>query len=196
MIDALLAGLERAADAEIARVAAEGRAQAAALTAQAEQRLARRRQEALGRREAEGRAALERALAGARYLGRQRALLARANLLDRFFTTLQLALPTLAAGPAYRAALPRDVSRTLAFAGEQEAVVHCAPALTAQMRRLAKANGRLRIKSDPHIVAGFRVVAADGALEVDGTLEGRALRLRPRLALHAIEALAALGAPE
>lgn len=191
MIDALLAGLERAAEAEIVRVAAEGRAQAAALQAQAEQRIADRRQAALGQREVEGRAALERSLAGARHLARQRALLARASLLDRFFTALEAALPALAAGAAYRETLPRDVARTLAFAGEQQAVVHCAPALTGQMRRLVKTNGRLRIDPDPHIAAGFRVVTADGALEVDGTLEGRAQRLRPRLA---VEALAALGA--
>ncbi len=193
MIDALIAGLERAAEAEIAQVVRDGQAQASALTAEAEQRIARRRQDALGQREAEGRAALERSLAGARHLARQRALQARAVLLDRFFTALAEALPTLAAGPAYRGALPRDVARTLAFAGEQEAVVHCAPALTALMRRLVKTNGRLSIKSDPRIAAGFEVRTADGGLEVDGTLEGRALRLRPRLAL---EALAALGARE
>ena len=189
MIDALLAGLERAAEAEIARVAADGRTQAAAVTAQGEQRIAQRRQTALGQRETEGRAALERSLAAARHVARQRALLARAGLLDRFFTALQAALPALAAGPAYRAALPREVARTLAFAGEQDAVVHCAPALTAQMRRVIKTNGRLSIKSDPRIAAGFKILAADGRLEVDGTLEGRAQRLRSRLALEALAAL-------
>lgn len=191
MMDALLAGLERAAEAEIARVAAEGRAQAAALTAQAEQRIALRRQTVLGRRESEGRAAIARALADARHVARERALQARENLLDRFFTALRAILPGLAATPAYRAALAQDVARTLAFAGEQKAVINCAPALTPHMRRLVKTNGRLSIKADPGIVAGFRVATADGGLEVDGTLEGRALRLRPRLAL---EALAALGA--
>ncbi len=189
MIDALLAGLERAAEAEIARVAAEGGAQAAALTAQAEQRTALRRQTTLGRRESEGRAAIARALAEARHLARERTLLARARLLDRFFTALRAALPGLADTPAYRVALAQDVARTLAFAGEREAVVHCAPALTTYLRRLVKANRRLSIKADPHIAAGFRVATADGGLEVDGTLEGLALRLRPRLALEALTAL-------
>jgi vacuolar-type H+-ATPase subunit E/Vma4 len=191
MIDALLAGLERAAEAEIAKVGVEARAQAAALTVQTEQRIAHRRQAALGQRESEGRAALERALAGARHAGRERSLQARANLLDRFFAALQETLPALAATSEYRGALAQEVARTLAFAGEQKAVLHCAPALTAHLRRMVKANGRLSIKADPRIAAGFKVRAADGGLEVDGTLEGRALRLRPRLAL---EALAALGA--
>ena len=190
MIDALLVGLERAAEVEIGRVAAEARTQAAALTAQAEQRITRRRQVALGLREAEGRAAMERALAGARRVARERALLARANLLDRLFAALQATLPALSATPEYRAALARDVAHKLAFAGEQKAVVHCAPALAPHMRRLVRTNGRLAIKADRRIAAGFKVEAADGGLEIDGTLEGRALRLRPRLAL---EALALLG---
>ena len=191
MIDALLAGLERAAEAEIAKVGVEARAQAAALTAQTEQRIAHRRQAALGQRESEGRAALERTLAGARHAAREHALQARANLLDRFFAALQETLPALAATAEYRAALAEDVARTVAFAGEQKAVVQCAPALTAHLRRLVNTNGRLRVKADPRIAAGFKVRAEDGGLEVDGTFEGRALRLRPRLAL---EALAALGA--
>jgi len=193
MIDALLAGLERAAEAEIARVASDGWAQAAAVTAQAEQRIARRRQEALGQREAEARAALERSLADARHGARERVLRARAQLLDRFYAALRETLSELAAGAGYRAALPLDVARALAFAGEQDVVVHCAPALATVMRHAVKTNGRLSVKSDPGIGAGFKILAADGRLEVDGTLEGRALRLRPRLAL---EALAALGARE
>lgn len=191
MIDALLAGLERAAEAEITQVVTEARAQAAALTAQAEQRIARRRQAALGHQESEGRAAMERALAGARRVARERALLARAHLLDRFFAALRKTLPALAATSEYRAALARDVARTLAFAGGQKAVIHCAPALATQMRRLVKTNGRLAIKADPRIAAGFKVQTQDGGLEVDGTLEGRAQRLRPRLALEALKALGA-----
>ena len=191
MIDALLARLERDAEAEIARVLADGRAQAAAVTAQAEERIAQRRQATLVRRETEGRVGMERALAGARHTARERVLQARETLLERCFAQLRAALPSLAATAAYRAALAGDVARTLAFAGDRKAIVRCAPALTTALRRLVKTNGRLSIKPDARIAAGFRVATADGGLEVDATLEGRALRLRPRLAL---EALAALGA--
>lgn len=190
MIDALLARLERDAEAEIARVLAGGRAQAAAVTAQAEQRIARRRQAALARREAERRAGMERALAGARHAARERVLQARETLLERCFARLRAALPSLAATAAYRGALAGDVARTLAFAGDRKVIVRCAPALTAALRRLVKTNGRLSVKPDARIAAGFRVATADGGLEVDATLEGRALRLRPRLALEALAALA------
>ena len=191
MIDALLARLERDAEAEIARVLADGCAQAAAVTAQAEERIAQRRQATLVRREAEGRAGMERALAGARHGARERVLEARETLLERCFAQLRAALPSLAATAAYRGALAGDVARTLAFAGDRKVIVRCAPALTAALRRLVKTNGRVSIKPDARIAAGFRVATADGGLEVDATLEGRTLRLRPRLAL---EALAALGA--
>lgn len=190
MIDALLARLERDAEAEIARVLAGGRAQAAAVTAQAEQRIARRRQAALVRREAERRAGMERALAGARHAARERVLQARETLLERCFARLRAALPSLAATAAYRGALAGDVARTLAFAGDRKVIVRCAPALTAALRRLVKTNGRLSVTPDAQIAAGFRVATADGGLEVDATLEGRALRLRPRLALEALAALA------
>jgi vacuolar-type H+-ATPase subunit E/Vma4 len=132
---------------------------------------------------------MERALAGARHAARGRALAAREALLGRFFDQLRAALPAVAATAAYRAALAGDVARTLAFAGDRKVIVRCAPALTAALRRLIKTNGRLSIKPDPQIAAGFRVETADGGLEVDATLEGRALRLRPRLALEALEAL-------
>jgi len=189
-MDALLASLEREADAEIERLRSDARARAAALTAQAGERVTRRRQATLGRREEEGCAALERALAGARHAARERVLAARDALLERLFGELRAALPAITGTAAYRAALPAAFTRTLAFAGDQAVIVHCAPALAALLRPLVKSHGGLTIHPDPELTAGFRITTTDGVLEVDGTLEGRAERLRPRLA---IEALAALG---
>jgi V/A-type H+-transporting ATPase subunit E len=190
-MDALLASLEREADAEIERLRSDARARAAALTAQAGERVTRRREATLGRREAEGRAALERALAGARHEARGQVLQARDALLERLFGELRAALPAIIETPAYRAALPAAFAQTLAFAGDQAVIVRCAPALAPLLRPLAKSHGGLTIHPDPELGAGFRIATTDGVLEVDGTLEGRAERLRPRLAL---EGLAALGA--
>jgi len=189
-MDALLASLEREADAEIERLRSDARARAAALTAQAADRLRRRREATLGQREQEGRAALGRALAGARHEARGRVLQARDALLERLFGELRAALPAIIGTAAYRAALPAAFTRTLAFAGDQAVIVHCAPALAALLRPLVKSHGGLTIHPDPELTAGFRITTTDGVLEVDGTLEGRVERLRPRLAL---EALAALG---
>jgi vacuolar-type H+-ATPase subunit E/Vma4 len=168
MIEALLARLEREAEAEITRVAAEGHAAAAAITASAADALARRQEQALARGEESRREAVERSVAAARHAARQRVLVARAQFLSRVFAALEKALPEIAAGPAYRAALSRDVARAHAFTGPARAVVRRAP------------------------TGGFRLVTVDDRLEVDCTLAGRLERLRPRLAL---DALAALGLP-
>jgi len=189
MIDALLATLEREADAEITRVTDDARARAAELTAAADQRMKTRRELTLGRHEAEAWAQHERALAAVRQAARAHVLKARASLLDRVFQQLQAVLPEVARSAAYRRTLAAQWQRLSAFAGDGPALVRCTPALTAALRRLIKTNGHLRIRPDAHIAAGFCVTTADGALEVDGSLESRLERLRPQLALEALAAL-------
>jgi vacuolar-type H+-ATPase subunit E/Vma4 len=188
-LDTLLATLEREAAAETERVVAEARARAAAVTAEGDARCTRRRAEVLARREAEGRAALLRDLAGARRDARATVLAARDRLLARIFAAVRAALPAAAGTTASRATLGADVAQALAFVGARPVVAHCPPALASELARLAKANGRLTVSPDPTIAAGFRLVTTDGALEVDDTLEGRLERLRPRLALAALAEL-------
>jgi vacuolar-type H+-ATPase subunit E/Vma4 len=189
-MDALLAILEREAEAEVERLRADGHSRAAAVASQAADHLARQREETLGRREQEGRAALERALVDARRAARGRVLVARETLIGKLFGALRASLPAIIDTAAYRAALPAVFARTVTFAGDQAAIVHCAPALAPLLRSLIKSHEGLTVRPDPALADGFRIVTTDGALEVDGTLGGRAERLRPRLAL---EGLAALG---
>jgi len=189
MIDALLATLERDADAEIARVMAEARSQAADLTRAVEQRMTERRAAALGRRETEARAQHERALSTARLAARAQVLEARATLLNQVFRELRAGLPEVARSAAYRRNLAAQWARLSAFAGDEPVTVRCTPALTATLRHLITSNGHVRIKSDASIAAGFSVTTADGALEVDGSLESRLERLRPQLSLEALAAL-------
>lgn len=189
MIDALLATLERDADAAVARVLQDARAAADAIMAESERRIAARRAQTLGRRETTARAQLERALAGARQKARETVLNARAALLERVFAVLRVTLPAVAASPAYLAGLPGELARIAACIGEQAATIHCAGALAPALRRLITSNGHVRIRVDTSISAGFRTVTEDGTLEVDATLASRLERLRPRLALDALAAL-------
>jgi vacuolar-type H+-ATPase subunit E/Vma4 len=191
MIDTLLATLEREADAEVTRVLDDARTRAAELTRAAERRIAERREMTLGRRETESRAKHERALAAARLQARAQVLDARAELLERLFRQLHGSLPALAQSAAYRGRLAAQLRRMSVFAGERPVTVQCMPALTAVLRRSIKTNGHVRIRSDERITAGFRMTTADGALEIDATLENRLERLRPRLALEALAALSA-----
>lgn len=189
MIDALLATLEREAEAEIARVTQDANIRATELTAAAEQRMATRRDAMLGRRETEARAGHERELAAARVAARAKVLAARAELLDRLFHRLRQDLPKLTARTAYHSGLARQIERLKTFAGEQAVTLQCSPSLAGALRRTVKTNGRLRIQPDARIRAGFRLLTADEALAVDATLESRLDRLRPRLALEALAAL-------
>lgn len=191
MIDALLATLERDAGAEIARVTEDARARAAELSAASDQRIAARRAAVLGQREADARAQHERALADARAAARVRVLSARAALLDRVFTALITELPRLAASAAYRAQLPSQVEDLLRFAGDDPVTVECAPALSTTLRQVIRTNGRLRIRPDSRIRAGFRLRTADGLIEIDASLENQVERLRPQLTLEALAALSA-----
>ena len=189
MIDALLATLERDAEAEISRVMDDARARAAEIVAAAEQRIARRREQTLEQRTTEARAEHERALAATRAAARAQVLAARAALLDGLFARVRAELPAVAASAAYRAGLARQLEHLSVFAGDRSITVRCNPALTATLRHVIKTNGRWPIRSDSHIEAGFRLTAADGTLEIDATLENRLERLRPRLALEALAAL-------
>ncbi len=190
-MDALLKTLEREAEAEIARVLDDARARAAEITRTADERIAARRGAALGHREAAARKEHERALAAVRHAARARVLEARARLLDRFFVHIRAMLPELATSAAYRRNLATRLERLSAFAGDQPFTLRCTPALATTLRRLIKTNGHVRIRGDARVVAGFFVTTADGALDVDGSLESRLERLRPQLALDALAALSA-----
>jgi len=191
MIDGLLATLERNALAEIARAEAEGRNRAQTITDAAERRMGERRDAALGSRRAEGRAALERALAATRRGARERVLEARAALLDRVFAAIRAILPDVATTAEYQARIANELEQARAFTAERPAVVRCAPALAERLRQVARTNGRLKIEPDGGISAGFRVATQDGALEVDATLEGRLRRAQPRIAIEVLAALKA-----
>lgn len=188
-MDALLQTLEREAEAEIARVLDDARARASELTRAADERIAARRGATLERRETEARKDHERVLAGARHTARTRVLEARAALLDRLFVQIRAVLPELAQSAAYRRNLAGQLQRLRAFAGDQPVTLRCMPALTTTLRGLVKTNGHVRIRGDARIAAGFFVTTADGALDVDGSLESRLERLRPQLSLEALAAL-------
>ena len=191
MIDGLLATLDRNAMAEIARIEAEGRTRAQAITDAAERRMRERRDAALGARRVEARITLERALAAARHAARERALEARAALLDRVFAAIRAVLPEAAISAEYQARMANELEQARAFTAERPAVVRCAPGLAEKLRQVARTNGRLKIEPDGGISAGFRVATEDGALEVDATLEGRLRRAQPRIAIEALAGLEA-----
>jgi vacuolar-type H+-ATPase subunit E/Vma4 len=126
----------------------------------------------------------------ARRNARRAILEARARLLDRVFAAARGALPAAASGAAYRTSLAAALAAAITALGDAPAVVHAPAALIGDLERLRPSGGAVTVVADAETGSGFRVVAADGALEVDDTLESRLERLRPELARRVLARLA------
>jgi vacuolar-type H+-ATPase subunit E/Vma4 len=185
----LLEALEREARAEADRMLEEARATAAGIAREADERLALRRADALGTREAELRAAGEARLGEARQAARRRVLEARHRLLERVFVGTRALFPAAISDPAYRTALPEHLAEALQAVGEGPAAVRCPEALVPVVRAAVAGRKDLAVQADPAAPPGVTVVTADGVIEVDDTLDGRLERLRPRLALEVLARL-------
>jgi vacuolar-type H+-ATPase subunit E/Vma4 len=185
----LLEALEREARAQAEAMLEEARSAAAAITRDANERLALQRANALGAREAALRAAGETTLSEARRAGRRRALEARQRLLERVFDAARAHFPAALTEPAYRAALPQHLAEALPAVGDGPAAVRCPEVLVPLVQAAVAGRKHLAVQGDPAAPPGVTVTTADGVIEVDNTLEGRLERLRPRLALEVLARL-------
>jgi vacuolar-type H+-ATPase subunit E/Vma4 len=188
-LDHLLAALERDGTAQAESLLAEAHATVAAVTREANERVAQRRRDALATREAAVRLSTESALADARHVSRRRMLDARQRLLDQVFAAAQALLPEAVNGASYRAALPRHIAEALEAAGDEPAVIRCREALVPVVQPIVVSQPRVTVRDDPGVPPGIVVATTDGVIEVDQTLDGRLERLRVRLALEVIARL-------
>jgi vacuolar-type H+-ATPase subunit E/Vma4 len=189
-LEHLLDALERDANAQIDQLLVQARAEADGVTAAATAALAQRRGAAAEARERTRRLEVEQAVTRARRSARRSVLEARERLLERVFTAARNALPAAAAGAGYRAGLPAALAGALAALGDAEAVIRCPEPLVRDLERLRPpATPPVQVVVDPAAGSGFRVASADGAVEVDDTLETRLDRLRPDLARQVLAQL-------
>lgn len=183
-LEHLVGTLTREAEAEAAAILATARAEADAIRARSEHVLETSRESTRAAGEARRRAAVEVALVEARRTGRREMLEARRRALDRVFAAARAALPAASERPEYRAGVAPAVEMALGCLGDRAATLRCNPALKAQIEPLVRARPGLAVVVDPGAGSGFRVVADDGTLEIDSTLESRLARLTPRLAIE------------
>jgi vacuolar-type H+-ATPase subunit E/Vma4 len=192
-LEQLLAALEADARTQADRLLADARASAQRIAQEAEERVARRRDQVLEEHGRELRANAESTLADARHRGRCGALTARDQIVERVFDAARGQLATAIDRPAYRAALPGILAEALAALGDDVKVkVRCAPSLVADIRRAAGAQAsapRPVVAADAGVGAGFTAATADGDIEIDATLEARLIRLRPLLAIQLLAEL-------
>jgi vacuolar-type H+-ATPase subunit E/Vma4 len=189
-LEHLLEALERDANAQIDQTLARARAEADRLTAAATEAVELRRREVTSRGKRDRQREVDHAVTLARRAARRSILEARAHLLERVFAAARAELPAAAAGPAYRAALPSALAGALAAVGGEQAVIRCREALARELERLRPGTSQsVRVVVDPASGSGFRVASADGAIEVDDTLESRLDRLHLVLARRVLEQL-------
>ena len=188
-LDALLATLEREAEAQRAGIEREAEASAARILAQMEAEVGRRSRLALDREGERVRRDSDREFAAYRRRLLEEALRARAATLDRIIARAEALIAQLSA-PDYAGQVPGMVAATLRYLEGVPAVLECQPDLEAAVR--AAAAGRpVRVVASAGARPGVVARAEDGSVTVDGSLAGRLARLRADLA---IELAAAIGA--
>jgi vacuolar-type H+-ATPase subunit E/Vma4 len=180
-LEALLARLERDAEARVAQIRAEGEARARACVEAASRRDSQRIDEALAERRAKRRARLERELAATRKALRAERLRAQHEFLDRVFARAAALAEESADDPRYLAALPRHLEEALAYLGTRAGELRCAPRLAPRLRELLAAHPQAVLAVDATLALGIEARARDGALRVDNTLAARLRRARARL---------------
>jgi vacuolar-type H+-ATPase subunit E/Vma4 len=188
-LDHLIATLAADAREQADRALHAARAEASALGAAADSRIATRREAVRATRETERAAAVERGLADTRHQAMAQVLTARAALLEQVFAAARARAGEMLGRPAYRDQVSGSVTGALTCLGGRAATVRCSPALLDLVRSAAR-NGTITVAADSGMGAGFRVTADDGTVDVDATLEARLVARAPVLSqgvLHDLE---------
>ena len=188
----LLAALERETEASAAEELRRAREEAERLRQAASLEGTARLEALLAEHARTLRAAGEEKLVAARRRAEARVLEARHALLGRVFDGA-LTLQGEARGwEAYPAALEQDVRSLLTLAaGEREVTLVCHP--QDRGRVAAAAGDGVQVEALPEVIAGVRLRAAQGRMEMDRTLPARLASSRAALAIRVMQRVEAPG---
>lgn len=184
-MERLLDRLREEARSRCEELLVEAREEAERVRAEAREEIEELRRRRLGSVESETRAAVEREVAEARGEAAAARLEARASALDRVFERAVELLADAVTDPRYRDLARADFERAARYVGDREVSVRCPPAVGSVLQGLVREVGEdVEVVEDPDVDPGFRLVAADGFVEVDATLTTWLERLRPELAIE------------
>lgn len=182
----LIEALERKAEARAEAILEEARERAGKVRGEAAREGKRLERELLAERAAGWEAEAARRRADARARAEREGLLARAEFLDRVFARARERLAAGEIPPGYAEGAGRAVWAALRHLGERAARVECPEALVDRIRAGLDPGDSVEVVARPDMAAGFRVVALDGSVTVDGTLAGELERRRPELAIEVL----------
>ncbi len=169
----LLAALERDAEQRIASDHAAATAQAAEISRQAAERVARRREEAVGREAARLRAEAGRQLALATRDAEHAVLASRETLLARVLELARGRIRDRDSTAKADETLLALAAAALGYAGGAAVRLRSAPDLAKAAAAHFRKRAHLEIVPDPALESGSVVESTDGRLAIDATLEGR-----------------------
>lgn len=180
-LDHLLAVLHTEAEAEVERVLATARQEAEAIRQRCEADLAERRRRDQQALDTERRTEVEFALVAARRQARRDELEARDRMLARVLDTARSRFGSLLPTATLRAALGAQVAQSLDCLATRAATIQAHPDLTGLVVQAVGNRSGVKVVADPGAGTGFRVASDDGTLAIDGTLEGRLVRMNRQL---------------
>lgn len=185
-LEALLAELDADAAAERDAVVAEARERADAIRAESGRALSRTRRDRLGAAEAEEARKALAEISEARSEARRLVLDARRRLSERVRTEVERRIETSADDPVYLPRLAHELREAIRLAPSGQAALRVAPELAAQA---GEAISHVDVTPDPDVRSGFLLVADEGRVVVDGTLDARLRLTWPRLAPRVLREL-------
>jgi vacuolar-type H+-ATPase subunit E/Vma4 len=186
-VEALLRSLEREGRTRTEAIRSEADAKLARIRADADDARVRTLSSALRDAEAALRLELGEQLAEARSQAQQRVLVARQTLLDRIFDEVLGHLAEALDDPAAHATLVTRAESALRHMPAGPVEIRSPDAVASVLGQALSGREDLRIEIDEDVAPGFRVIGANGALEVDATLETLLEIHRPALSIDVLQ---------
>jgi vacuolar-type H+-ATPase subunit E/Vma4 len=180
-LDTLLAVLLSEAEAEAEAILAAARTEAESIRSRSDAELTERQHRLDLELESERRTAVEFALATARHDARREELLARERMIERVLAAARARFPAALREPGFRSGLPAQVRQGLECLAGRPATFRCHPDLTLDIEPLVSDQPGIQLTPDPATGSGFSLLSADGALEINATLEDLLHRLDRRV---------------
>ena len=184
----LMAALAADVQAKAEQELEAGRREAERIRRESDEAIARRRAELLSAHESATRRSLMEKAAEAESAVRGKLLAAREEVIRQVLTAVHSRLSSVQTGADYLAIVPEELREALSYVPDVDVEIRCSPALVTHLTRFT-ANRAIRIMADSGIVAGFRISAEGGRVQVDQTLETRLARLEPVVRMQIVRQL-------
>jgi vacuolar-type H+-ATPase subunit E/Vma4 len=183
----LIAALEADVEAQAGKILADAEAEAARIATESRERLRSTREADLGATQRSARASAAGRIAEAEHSARAERIVARTAMLDAIFEEAAARFPAVLDDARYRQSLPAQLRDAISFAAtDAQLEIRCSDGIRDVVAGALRAGVRTRISTEPLRSSGFEVLASDGWLQVDGTLEGRLAVLRPQLSIEVL----------